>query len=117
VWFALVAARCAWAGRAPSAAWAAAAAAVAAAWCPQVLAYEALVLALVVPWLRELFETGRGIRGTAVAVLLAVQLVPFEIAAKAGIDFHRPLAVALLGLLVLMGPVSPHSALRIPRRG
>jgi len=115
VWFGLIAARCAWAGFAPSAAWAAAAAATGAVWCPQVLAYEALMLVFVVPWLRELFDRGesfkagrwRRLHALAVALLLAAQLVPFEIAMKAGIDFHRPLAVALLAVLVLAGPIRP----------
>ena len=104
IWFGLVVGRCAWSGTRPSAAWAAAAAAVGAVLCPQVLAYESLVLALAVPWVLELFEGGNRMRATIAALLLAAQLVPFDMMEAVGIGFHRPLAVALFALLVLAGP-------------
>ncbi len=103
IWFGLVVGRCAWSGIRPSAAWAAAAAAVGAVLCPQVLAYESLVLALAVPWVLELFEGGNRRLAAIAALLLASQLVPFDMMEAVGIDFHRPLAVALFALLVLAG--------------
>ncbi len=104
IWFGLVVGRCAWSGIRPSAAWAAAAAAVGAVLCPQVLAYESLVLALAVPWVLELVEGGNRRLAAIAALLLVVQLVPFDMMEAVGIDFHRPLAVALFALLVLAGP-------------
>ncbi|MDB5306789.1 MAG: hypothetical protein JWO38_991, partial [Gemmataceae bacterium] len=107
IWFGLVVGRCAAAGVRPSPAWAAAAAAVGAVWCPQVLGYEALFLAVAVPWVRELFDAGLRVRGWAAAFTLGAQLVPYQLAAAVGVDFHRPLGVAVLAVLVLAGPVAP----------
>jgi hypothetical protein len=106
VWFGLVCGRCALGGVAPSAAWAAAAAGAGAVVCPQVLGYEALVLALAVPWVRELFADGRRAWGWLAALALAVQLVPFPVAQAVGVEFHRPLGAAAVALLVLVGPLA-----------
>jgi hypothetical protein len=106
IWFGLVAGRCALTGARPSPAWAVAAASVGAVFCPQVLAYEVFFLALVVPWVRELFDGGWRVYGWAAAALLGAQLISFETAAKLGIEFHRPLAAALLAMLVLVGPLN-----------
>jgi hypothetical protein len=106
----LVVGRWAVTGAKPTAAWSAAATAIGAVWCPQVLAYEVLFLAFAVPWVRELFESGHWLRGIMAALLLTVQLVPFETFAAIGIEFHRPLAVALLAVLVVLGPVSARAA-------
>jgi len=105
VWFGLVVGRCALANVTPSAAWATAAAAAAATWCPQVLGYEALVLTLAVPWVRELFTDGRRVWAWVAVALLAIQTVPFQVFYMIGFDFHRPLGVALFALLVLFGPL------------
>lgn len=107
IWFGLVVGR-AWrtCGR-PSAAWVAAAAAVGAVFCPQVLAYEALMLLIAVPWVRELFAGGWHIRGWAAALTLGVQAIPFETAAAVGVTVHHPLGVAVFAMLVLMGPLTP----------
>jgi hypothetical protein len=71
---------------------------------PQVLGYEALMLLLAVPWVRELFTDGRRAWGWAAVALLVLQVVPFPMFQKAGFEFHRPLGVALFALLVLTGP-------------
>jgi len=110
IFLAIVLGRCALAGDRPPAAWAMAAAATAAAWCPQVLAYEAYSLVLVVPWLRELFATRspcRQVLGIVVVLLLIVELLPYPAASAIGITFHRPLAVALLALAILFRPLPP----------
>jgi hypothetical protein len=107
VWFGLVIGRVAAAGEWPSAAWAAAAAVAGAVVCPQVLGYEALILAVAVPWVRELFAGGWRVRGWAAVVVLGSQAIPFQVADKVGIDFHRPLGVALFAVLVLVGPITP----------
>ncbi len=107
VWLGLVLGRSAAGGEKPSAAWAASAAAIGGLVCSQVLAYELVTLMLVVPWSRELFACGWRLRGWAVVGLLAVQLVPREAFAPIGIESHRPFGVALLALVVLVGPVAP----------
>jgi hypothetical protein len=104
VWFGLVLGRCAIGGARPSAAWALAACAAAMVFCPQVLGYEALALVLAVPWVRDLFATGRRGWGWAAVALLALQAMPFQAFERIGFDFHRPLGVALFALLVLVGP-------------
>jgi hypothetical protein len=104
VWFGLVLGRCAASGVWPSAAWALAAAAAGAVWCPQVLGYEALALVLAVPWARDLFADGRRAWGAAAVVLLGLQALPFQALDAIGFDFHRPLGAALFALLVLLGP-------------
>src|SRR5262245_61994998 len=107
VWFGLVVGRVALTGRAPSAAWAAAAAAAGSVLCPQVLGYEALMLALAVPWCCELFAGGRRVWAwTAVSILVVMAGVSFQMAHQIGIDAHRPLATALFAGVVLLGPVS-----------
>ena len=105
VWFGLVLGRCGLAGVRPSAAWALAVAAAGAVWCPQVLGYEALVLALAVPWVRDLFAEDRRGWGFAAVLLLGLQALPFQVLERVEFDFHRPLGVALFAVLVLAGPV------------
>ena len=112
VWFGLVLGRCGLAGVKPSAAWALAVAAAGAVWCPQVLGYEALVLALAVPWVRDLFADGRRGWGFAAVLLLGLQALPFQVLERVGFDFHRPLGVALFAVLVLAGPVRVARGLR-----
>jgi hypothetical protein len=110
VWFGLVLGRCAAAGVKPSAAWALAAAAAGAVWCPQVLGYEAFFLVLVVPWAYELFAAGRRAWGFAAALALGLQALPYHQLDRIGFDFHRPLGVAALALAVLAGPLRPRAA-------
>jgi hypothetical protein len=114
VWFGLVVGRVALGGARPSPAWAAAAAAAGAVVCPQVLGYEALLLVIAVPWVRELFAGGWRLRGlAAVGTLLLEAAVSFQMASQIRIagqvyfDFHRPLATVLFAALVLIGPVCP----------
>lgn len=110
IWFGLLVGRCAASNRLPSASWALAAAAVGSVFVPQVLAYEVLILALAVPWVRELYQGGLRSWAAVAGLLLAVQLVPLAMLQPAGITFHRPLAVALLAALVLVGPIQPQHA-------
>jgi hypothetical protein len=105
VWFGLAAARGCLAVERPSAAWATAVAAVGAVLCAQVLTYDLVVLVLVVPWVRELFGGGHWGRGWLAAGLLVLQLVPYDLALRGDVPNHRPLGVALLAALVLVGPV------------
>jgi hypothetical protein len=106
VWFALAAARCCFARARPSAAWALAAAAVGALLCAQAMPYDLVLLALVVPWVRELFVSGRWGRGWLGVAFLALELVPFDWFLSLGVLTHRPLGVALMAVLVLAGPVN-----------
>jgi hypothetical protein len=103
-WFALVVARCGLARIRPSAAWVTATAGVAAAICPQVLAYEAVMLLLVIPWVRELFAERRYVWAWLAIVLLAAQAISLQTMERIGVDFHRPLAAGLLALIVLLRP-------------
>jgi hypothetical protein len=112
VWFALVIAQTAFGHRLPSPAWAAAAAVTGAVLCAQVLAYELVFLSVAVPWVRELFAGGWKVRGWLAAVLLVLQTIPYVAVSKTGIEFHRPLGVALLAVLVLAGPVRAAPAAR-----
>jgi hypothetical protein len=107
VWGGLVLGRCAAAGERPSRAWALAATAVGGMLCCQVLGYETLGLVLTVPWLRELFATGRRWQGIAGCLLLLLQQFSRETFEPIGIDFHRSLGVMLFAVLVLIGPVAP----------
>ena len=107
VWAALVAARCRLARAKPSPAWASAAAAVGALLCAQALMYDLMLLALAVPWVRELFAGGRWVRGWLAAAALAAELVPFDQFGALGLWYHRPLCVAVLAALILIGPVAP----------
>jgi hypothetical protein len=106
VWFGLVLGRVALAGRRPAATWAVAAAAVGAVLCSQVLVYELLFLAAVVPWVRDLFAAGWRLRGWLAVGLLAVQTIPQDRMEAIGVAVHHPLGVALLAVLVLTGPVA-----------
>lgn len=112
VWYGLLVGRCAIRGERPSSSWAIAATAAGAVLCSQVLVYERLVLLLAVPWVRDLFESGRTLRGTAAVSLIGVQAIGWgTVEAATGISCHQPLAVALFALLVLTGPtVNPPRA-------
>lgn len=105
VWFGLVAGRVAITGARPSPAWGAAAAAVGGVLCAQVLSYELLFLSLVVPWVRNLFADGYRLHGWLAVGLLCLELVPVKTMVDFGIVFHNALGVALLAVLVLVGPV------------
>ena len=114
VWFGLLAGRCGASGAVPSAAWATAAAAVGAVLCPQVLGYEALMLLVAVPWVRELFAAGRRAWGWAAVALLGLQAVPLQAFQSVGFESHRPLGVALFALLVLFGPTENRAPVTAP---
>ncbi len=113
-WSALVLGRVWFAGQRPTAAWATAVAAVGALLCCQVLAYELVLLGLVVPHVFNLAAAGR--RGWVLVFLslLALASVPFEAVAALGADgrfgtwegavtSHRSTAVALLAVTLLVG--------------
>jgi len=104
VWLGLVVGRVALSGTRPTASWAVAVAAVGSVLCSQVLVYELLVLALVVPWVRDLFADGWRLRSWLAVGLMAVQLIPQNAMAKMGFSFPPSLGVALLAVLVLVGP-------------
>jgi hypothetical protein len=106
VWFGLVVGRCAIAGKRPSAAWAAAAAVAGAVVCSQVLAYEMLMLAVAVPWVRDLFAGGRRAFGWAAVLLMVVQLFPFPDTTPI-FYFYRPVGAMAFALLVFLGPIDP----------
>jgi hypothetical protein len=80
------------------------------------LGYEALVLLLGVPWVRELFADGPRAWGWAAVALLGLQTVPFPVFDKVGFDFHRPLGVALFATLVLLGPTGSRPRATAPAR-
>jgi hypothetical protein len=112
VWFGLTVGRCAATSTTPSAAWAAAATAVGGVLCAQVLVYELLFLAVAVPWVRDLFASGYRLRGWFAVLLMAVHLLPGKVleplrVANLGVaDFYHSLTVALLAVLVLVGPLA-----------
>jgi len=106
IWFGLLVGRCAMANAKPTTSWALAAAATGSAFVPQVLGYEVLILALAVPWGRELYANEFRLLGGLGVLLLAAQLIPFDMFESVGITFHRPLGVAGFALLVLCGPVN-----------
>jgi hypothetical protein len=114
VWAVLVLVRAFLTNGWPTAAWATAVAAVGALLCCQVLAYELVLLGLVVPHVLDLAAAGR--RGLVLAflVLLGLASVPFEVIASLGeggrfgawegaIASHRGTAVALLAVALLIG--------------
>lgn len=109
VWFGLALGRVALAGTRPSASWAVALAVVGSVLCSQVLVYELLVLALVVPWVRDLFASGYRLRGWLAVVLLSVQLIPMG---QVNIVFPPSLSVALLAVLVLVGPSGSYKVVK-----
>lgn len=106
VWGGAVLARCGAVGRRPSAAWACAAAAAGAVVCSQVLAYEMLVLAIAVPWVRDLLASRHRAWGGAVVLALVVQTVPIA-STNPVFDYYRPAGALAVALLVLFGPVAP----------
>lgn len=107
VGFGLVLLRCLAARTRPSETWALAMAAALAVVCPQVLAYELVGLALAVPWVRDLFASGRRGWGLTAVLLLGVQLVPFPTMQALGVEWHRPAGAMAFALLVLCGPLRP----------
>ena len=107
IWFGLILGRCSIAKAHPSAAWVMAAAAAGSAFVPQVLVYEVLLLALAVPWVRELSASGFRLFAGLAVLLLAAELIPFAALEAIGITFHRPLCVALFAVLVMVGPIKP----------
>jgi hypothetical protein len=114
VWAVLVLGRVLLAKERPTAAWATAVAAVGALLCCQVLAYELVLLGLVVPQVLDLAAAGR--RGLVLVFLALFGLasVPFEVIAALGeggrfgawegaVTSHRSLSVALLAAALLVG--------------
>jgi hypothetical protein len=114
VWGGLALGRAARAGRRPTAGWAVAAAGVGALLCCQALAYELVLLGLVVPHVLDLAAAGR--RGLVLVFLLGLGLasVPFEViqilgeggrlgAWEGAIASHRSTGVALLAVTLLVG--------------
>jgi hypothetical protein len=104
VWFGLAIGRAALFGTRPSAAWAVAISGVGAVLCSQVLVYELLILALVVPWVCDLIACGYRLRGWLAVGLLAVQLIPWMAMERMGLALPPSLGVMLLAGLVLAGP-------------
>jgi hypothetical protein len=109
VWFGLAVGRVALAGRGPSVAWVVATVVVGAMLCSQVIVYEAIVLVLAAPWVRELFATGYRLRGSLAIALMAAHLFPQAKVAELGLGSHHSLAVLLLAVLVLVGPTGAES--------
>ncbi len=107
VWFGLVVGRCAVAGTVPARSWAVAATTAGAVLCSQVLVYELLVLAGVVPWVRDLFAAGHRWRGWLAVVLLAAESIPHQFMAGFGVEAHHAVGVAVLAGLILTGPLVP----------
>jgi hypothetical protein len=107
LWFGLVVGRCAVAGTVPARSWAVAAAAAGAVLCSQVLVYELLVLAGVVPWVRDLFATSQRVRGWLAVVVLAAESIPHQVLAGFGVEAHHAVGVAVLAGLILTGPLDP----------
>jgi hypothetical protein len=106
VWFGVAAGRAALEGKFPSAAWAAAVTAVGGVFCSQVLIYELLLLVLVIPWVRTLFLHGYRNRGWLAIGLMCLQFIPVGTMVRFEILFHHALGVALLAVLVMVGPIS-----------
>ncbi len=106
VWFGVAAGRAALVGKFPSAAWAAAVAAVGGVFCSQVLIYELLLLVLVIPWVRTLFAHGYRNRGWLAIGLICLQFIPVGTMVHFKILFHHALGVALLAVLVMVGPIT-----------
>jgi hypothetical protein len=107
VWFGIVAGRVALAGKFPRAAWAAAVSAIAGVFCSQVIIYELLLLVLVIPWVRSLFANDFRNRGWLAVGLMCLQFIPVgTMDTWFGVQFHHALGVALLAVLVLVGPIT-----------
>ena len=115
VWGGLVLGRCAAGGVKPSAAWACAATAAGAVVCSQVLASELLLLAVAVPWVRDLFATNRRACGCAAVALLALQAVPID-RASVLFNYYRSAGAMAFALLVLIGPTGNRAAEVSPTR-
>jgi hypothetical protein len=114
VWAGLVLGRVWLAGRSPTAGWAVAAAAVGALLCCQVLAYEMVLLGLVVPHVLDLAAAGRRravMAFVALLLLASFPIEPFEALWKRGwlgdwagvVLSHRSTGVALLAVALLAG--------------
>jgi hypothetical protein len=107
VWFGIVAGRLALEGKLPKAAWAAAVTAIAGVFCSQVIIYELLLLVLMIPWVRSLFANGYRLRGWLAVGLMCLQFIPVgTMDTWFGVQFHHALGVALLAVLVLVGPTT-----------
>lgn len=104
VWFGVVSGRAALAGKLPSVAWAAAITAIGGVLCSQVLIYELLLLVLVIPWIIQLYTNGYRTQGLIAIGLIVFQFIPVGTMFQFGILFHHSLGVALLAMLVLVGP-------------
>ncbi len=114
VWAGLVLGRGALAGERPPPGWAAATAAVGALLCCQVLAYELVLLGLVIPHVLDLAAAGRRRTVLVFLLLLGLASVPFDVIQALGeggrfgawegaVASHRSTAVALLAVTLLVG--------------
>lgn len=116
IWFGLILGRCALRAEQPTGSWAMAAAMTGALLCCQVLGYETLILALVLPWCMDLFLEGRRVLFAAIGVILATQWIP-QIQYRAWVEsMHldgqlemflfstRSIGVAVLATLILISP-------------
>lgn len=106
MWYGMVLLRCGVSGRRPSPAWALAASAAGAIVCCQVLGYEAYLLVLTIPYLRDLLRSG----GKAWAVLMVLslfgQVLPLDFESL-GVGAPRALFAAVVATLILLGPLRP----------
>jgi len=100
----LVVARCTLARRWPSKTWLLAIAAVAMIFCCQVLAYESLLLVLVLPHLFENYAKGHKVDATVFAIAFVVLMVPLDPMSNLGLEFYRPLVTALMAIWLLVRP-------------
>jgi Glycosyltransferase family 87 len=105
VWFGLAIGRVALLGSRPAISWAVAVAAVGSVLCAQVLVYELLILTLLVPWVRDLFSRGFRLQAWLAIGLMCAPLIPWTAIEWTGFVFPPSLGVALLALLVLVGPI------------
>lgn len=101
LFYALAVMRCVVARRWPSSAWALAVSMTAAMVCCQVLAYEAWLLVLVVPFILECFDRGRKLDGVVIAGLLVLQMIPLATMIEFGMLSFRPWLIAALALWLL----------------
>ena len=105
VWYGLVLGRCAVAGLRPAPAWALAASATGALVCSQVLGYECFLLALLIPYLRDLATAGRRVLAGLIVMALAMQVVPFDTDENRPWRAPRAVGVATTAILLFAGPV------------
>jgi hypothetical protein len=81
--------------------------------CSQVLLYELLILALVVPWVRDLFASGHRLLAWLAIGLISLVLIPWMTLEKMGLPIPPSLVVMLLAGLALAGPNSEKSLKRL----